>query len=104
MILHDASGSELFKVQQKELRVRDTMRIERDGDTAATVKKALVHVVRDRFSIEVEGVKDLEAKGNIVDHDYRIERDATTWPRSPSAGSAFGTPMASRLLPARTTR
>src|SRR5208283_4176110 len=47
-------------------------------------------------SIEVEGVKDLEAKGNIVDHEYRIERDATTWPRSPSAGSGSGTPTASR--------
>jgi uncharacterized protein YxjI len=73
--LQDVSGSELFRVQEKALRVRDTMEIERDGRTAATVKKALVHVVRDRFSIEVEGGEDLEAKGNIVDHEYKIERD-----------------------------
>lgn len=75
LILQDPSGGELFKVQEKALRVRDTMKIERDGDTAATVKKALVHVVRDRFSIEVEGGEDLEAQGNIVDHEYKIERD-----------------------------
>jgi uncharacterized protein YxjI len=74
LILQDPSGGELFKVQEKALRVRDTMKIERDGDTAATVKKALVHVVRDRFSIEVEGGEDLEAQGNIVDHEYKIER------------------------------
>jgi uncharacterized protein YxjI len=35
----------------------------------------LIHAVRDRFSIEVEGGEDLEAKGNIVDHEYTIERD-----------------------------
>ena len=75
LILQDPSGGELFKVQEKALRVRDTMKIQRDGDTAATVKKALVHVVRDRFSIEVEGGEDLEAQGNIVDHEYKIERD-----------------------------
>lgn len=75
LILQDASGEELYRVQEKALRVRDTMKIERDGHTAATVKKALVHVVRDRFAIEVEGGEDLEAKGNIVDHEYKIERD-----------------------------
>jgi uncharacterized protein YxjI len=75
LILQDASGGELFKVQKKLLHVRDTMVIERDGATAATVKKALVHAVRDRFSIEVEGGEDLEAKGNIVDHEYKVERD-----------------------------
>ena len=29
------------------------MKIERDGDTVATIKKALVTPLRDRFSIEV---------------------------------------------------
>ena len=75
LILQDTSGSELYKVQKKALHVQDTMKIEHDGDTAATVKKALVHVVRDRFAIEVEGAEELEAKGNIVDHEYKIERD-----------------------------
>jgi uncharacterized protein YxjI len=75
LVLEDPSGTELYTVQEKALRVRDTMRIERDGDTVATVKKALVHVVRDRFAAEVNGGEDLEAKGNIVDHEYKIERD-----------------------------
>jgi uncharacterized protein YxjI len=75
LILQDASGGELFKVQKEMLHVRDTMKIERDGATAATVKKALIHALRDRFSIEVEDGADLEAKGNIVDHEYTIERD-----------------------------
>ena len=73
-ILEDPSGAELFKIQEKELRIRDTMEIERGGETVATVKKALITPLRDRFSVEVEGGEDMEAKGNIVDHEYKIER------------------------------
>ena len=50
------------------------MEIERGGATVATVKKALITPLRDRFSVEVEGGEDMEAKGNIVDHEYEIER------------------------------
>lgn len=74
-ILKDSSGEDLCKVQEKKLHIHDTMKIERDGDTVATVKKALITPLRDRFDIEIEGGEDLEAKGNIVDHEYKIERD-----------------------------
>jgi uncharacterized protein YxjI len=74
LVLEDPSGAELFQVQEKKLRVRDTMEIERGGETVATVKKALITPLRDRFSIAVEGGEDMEAKGNIVDHEYKIER------------------------------
>ena len=74
LVLEDASGAELFTVQEKKLRVRDTMEIERGGQTAATIKKALITPLRERFSITVEGGGDMEAKGNVVDHEYKIER------------------------------
>jgi uncharacterized protein YxjI len=74
LVLEDASGAEVFSIQEKKLHVRDTMEIERDGKTVATVKKALITPLRERFSIEVEGSEDMEAKGNIVDHEYKIER------------------------------
>jgi uncharacterized protein YxjI len=77
-ILESPSGDELFKIQEKKLRVRDTMEIERDGDTVATIKKALITPLRDRFAIEVEDGGELSAKGNIVDHEYEIERDGHT--------------------------
>jgi len=75
LVLEDRSGAELFTVQEKKLRIRDTMEIERGGRTVATVKKALITPLRDRFAIEVADGDDLEAKGNVVDHEYRIERD-----------------------------
>ncbi len=31
--------------------------------------------LRDRFNIEVDGGADLKAHGNILDHEYEIERD-----------------------------
>ena len=64
----------MLTIQKKLLSSRDTMEIERDGMTVATVKKALLIPLSDRFSIEVEGGEDMGAKGNIVDHEYKIER------------------------------
>jgi uncharacterized protein YxjI len=75
LVLESPSGEELFTIQERKLSVRDKMAIERGGETVATVKKALISPLRDRYSIEVEGGPDLEAKGNIVDHEYKFERD-----------------------------
>jgi uncharacterized protein YxjI len=75
LALESPNGQELYSIQQKMLHVRDTMEIERGGRKVATVKKALVTPLRDRFSIDVEDAEDMEAKGNIVDHEYKIERD-----------------------------
>ena len=75
LVLETPNGEELFSIQAKMLHVRDTMNIERDGRKVASVKKALVSPLRDRISIDVEDGDDLEAKGNIVDHEYKIERN-----------------------------
>jgi uncharacterized protein YxjI len=74
-ILESTSGEELFKIQKKELHIRDTMTVERDGETVATIKKALISPLRDRFAIELEDGGELSAKGNVVDHEFEIERD-----------------------------
>jgi uncharacterized protein YxjI len=76
MNFDDADGNTLLRIQERMFRVRDTMEIEdADGRSVATVKKALVHVLRDRMSVSVEDGPDLEVKGNIVDHEYKIEAD-----------------------------
>jgi uncharacterized protein YxjI len=74
-VLESPSGEELLKIQEKKLHIRDTMEIERDGHVAVRVQKALVTPLRSRFKIEIEGGGELSAKGNIVDHEYEIERD-----------------------------
>ena len=71
-ILEDAHGNEAAKIQEKKLSVRDKITIEAGG-RKAVVKKALVGI-RDRFHVEVEHAQDLKIHGNIVDHEYKIER------------------------------
>ena len=68
-------GGRAVQVQEKKPRVRDTMTIERNGDTVATVKTASITPLRDRFSTDLKDGGKLSAKGNIVDHEYKIERD-----------------------------
>ncbi|MGH8835409.1 MAG: LURP-one-related/scramblase family protein [Actinomycetes bacterium] len=73
LVLEDASGRELLKIQERKLSVRDRMEIESpDGRTVATVKKALITPLRERFDVDLAGGADLQVQGNIVDHEYRI--------------------------------
>ena len=74
-VLEGPAGEELFKAQERKLRVRDTMKIERGGEAVATIKKAMITPLRERFTIDIQDGGELRAKGNIVDHEYEIERD-----------------------------
>jgi uncharacterized protein YxjI len=76
-VLEDGSGGEVARIQERKLTIRDKIAIERGGDTAATVEKALVGI-RDRFAIDVKDGADMKAHGNVVDHEYEIERDGDT--------------------------
>jgi uncharacterized protein YxjI len=73
-VVEDASGDEVARIQERKLSIRDKVVIERDGETAATVHKALVGI-RDRFAVDVADGADMKVHGNIVDHEYEIERD-----------------------------
>ena len=73
-VLEDANGAEVATIQEKKLSIRDKIKIELAGGREATVKKAMVGI-RDRFIVEVDGGKDLKVHGNIVDHEYDIDRD-----------------------------
>jgi uncharacterized protein YxjI len=74
LVIEDPTGVEICTIQEKKLRVRDTMEIERQGDTLASVKKAMLTPLRERFSVDVHGGDDLDVHGNITDHEYTIER------------------------------
>jgi len=75
VVIKDRDGNELVKLQKRLLRARDTMAIERGGDKVATVKKAIIAPLRDRFTVELAGGGWLEAQGSILDHEYQITRD-----------------------------
>jgi uncharacterized protein YxjI len=78
ILFKDMDGRELCRIQERMLRVRDSMEIEGpDGNRIAMVHKAMITPLRDRWVIDVEGGEDLHAQGNFVEHEYTIERDGT---------------------------
>jgi uncharacterized protein YxjI len=73
LIFEDARGTELCKIQERMLRVKDSMEIEGPhGEQLALVKKALITPIRDRWVVKIKGGPDLEVQGNILDHEYSI--------------------------------
>lgn len=70
----DMDGNELAFIRQRLLTIGKTYEIERGGHMTV-VHKHLFTVFSCRFSIDVPGPNDLEAKGNLSDHEYEI-RDA----------------------------
>ena len=60
------------------LHIKDTMEIERGGAKIATVKKALISPLRDRFDVNIEGGADWDVQGNILNHEYGIKSGRDT--------------------------
>jgi uncharacterized protein YxjI len=79
LVIEDRLGNPICKTQERKLRIKDTMEIESpDGHNLATVKKAIISPIRDRFSVKVANGPDLDVKGNILDHEYKIEAGRDT--------------------------
>lgn len=75
-MLEDSAGNVVAKITERKLSVRDKMKIDLDG-RSATVTKRIVGI-RDHFKVEVDGEEDLKVHGNILDHEYEIERGGDT--------------------------
>lgn len=74
--LEDVHGTVLCRIQTRVLHLRDTMAVEHpDGRPIATVHKALVSPLRERWKVDVDAGEDLSVQGNIVDHEYVVERE-----------------------------
>jgi len=73
LILQNKEGQDLYQIQEKMLHIKDTMDIERaGGGVAATVRKALIAPLRDRWTVRVADGPEMDVQGNILDHEYRI--------------------------------
>jgi uncharacterized protein YxjI len=70
----DMEGRELVLIDQKVLSLGRQYEIIRNGATVAVVKKHLFTPFRARFTVDVPGPDDLEARGNFLDHEYTFER------------------------------
>ena len=70
----DMNGNELAFIRQKLLSLGPKYEIYREGNLAAVVKKHLFTLFRCKFTVDVPGPDDLEAKGSFLDHEYTFWR------------------------------
>jgi uncharacterized protein YxjI len=70
----DMSGRELAFIRQKLLAWGPKYEIYREGSLAASVQRALFTIFNCRFTVDVPGPDDLEAKGEFTYHEYEFTR------------------------------
>jgi uncharacterized protein YxjI len=74
----DMEGNELASIRQRLLAWGPTYEIHSRGRLRAVVKKALFTLFECKFSVDVPGPDDLEATGDLFDHEYRFTRGGRT--------------------------
>jgi len=70
----DLDGRERAFIKQKMFKLSPTYEIHRNGELAAVVQKELFALLHHRFTVDVPGPDDLEAKGDFLDHEYVFTR------------------------------
>jgi uncharacterized protein YxjI len=76
--LKDPEGEVLTVIKKKIVSVRDTMVVERDGETVAKVHKKLFSPLRHKMSIELADGQEWTATGDIIEKNYLIEGEQGT--------------------------
>lgn len=89
LTFQDASGREIGKISQQLLSLRPAYEITRNGQVLAVVKKDFFNLFRCSFTVDVPGPDDLEALGNLLDHDYEFRRHGQTIARVSKAWFSF---------------
>ena len=67
-------GNELAFIRQKLLSWGPTYEIELHGRLVAVVKQHMFTLFHCKFTVDVPGPDDLEARGDFLDHEYAFER------------------------------
>ena len=74
LAIEDPAGRELARITRRILAWGPTYEIERGGAVVAIVKKELFTFFHCRFTVDVPGPDDLEAKGDFFEYEYEIQR------------------------------
>ena len=75
LLLKDAMGREVYEIQAKVVAIKDTMAVSKPGGReVAVVKHALISPLRDKMSANMADGPDIDIRGNILNHEYTMER------------------------------
>jgi len=75
VMLADPSGRSVGEVHRKLVALTATYEITVDGKNVAEVRKRPFTVFGRRFTIDVRGAGDMEISGDLLGHEFTIERD-----------------------------
>jgi len=78
LILQDPAGREVGQVHRKLAALRPTYAVTIGGTDVAEVRKHLFTPFGERFTIEVRGGAAMEINGDLLAHEFTIERDGRT--------------------------
>jgi uncharacterized protein YxjI len=78
LVLRDPAGEEVARVHRRLLALRPTYEISARGEELAEMRKHFFTPFGDRFTIDVPGPDDLELRGNLLDHEFTIQRGHQT--------------------------
>ena len=70
----DAHGRELYGIQTKLIPLKETMAVTEGNREVAVVKKAFLTPLRDRLNANMAGGPDIEIRGNLLAHEYVMQR------------------------------
>jgi uncharacterized protein YxjI len=70
LIFEDLNGTELAKIQSKAVSIRDKIKVERNGAPSGVLTKDLINIMGDDFTFKLDDGRELELKGNFLDHEY----------------------------------
>ena len=75
LVLEDPRGNPVYEIQAKVVAIKDTMAVSKPhGRDVAVVKHALISPLRDKMSANMADGPDIEIRGNILNHEYTMER------------------------------
>jgi len=75
LILRDPEGREVGEVHRKLAALRPAYEISIGGKNVAQVRKHLFTPFGARFTITVHGLGEMELDGDLVSHEFTIQRD-----------------------------
>jgi uncharacterized protein YxjI len=78
LILRDPAGREAGQVHRKLAALRPGYQITIDGKNVAEVRRHLLTPFGERFTIDVHGAGDMQINGDLLDHEFTIDRDGHT--------------------------
>ncbi len=78
LVLRDPAGAEVARVERKLLTIGTRYEISVRGQEIAEVRKQFFTPFREKYTIDIPGPNDLELSGNLLDHEFTVDRGGQT--------------------------